>query len=370
MTNIAIDISQTAHVGSGVARYMTNLVKALAQYDSKHTYTFFYASLRKKMNPSIVKLIKPPHTLKILKLPPTLFEFLHNRARMLPIEAFIGSHDIVVSSDWTQPKTNAKKVTIVHDLVYLKYPQTLHPKILEVQKRRMALVKKEVDIIITDSQSTKQDLVDLLQIDEKKINVVYPAVEVQKPTVEDLKHMYTKYKILNTKYILSVGKLEPRKNIPRLIRAFHEANLKDTQLLIVGPSGWNTKSQNAIRKPTDKIPDAVRFLGFIPDEDLYALYSNALFFVYPSLYEGFGYPLIEAMALDCPIATSNTSSMKEIALECGLLFDPESQNEITENILNLYNNKELRSDLIKKGKSKSMEFNQSAFARKFLQSIK
>lgn len=365
MTKIAIDISQTAFAGTGVARYTTNLVRILTRFDKKNRYTFFYSSLRKTISPNLASLITPPHTLKLFPFPPAAWELFHNMAHLPFLDMLIGNHDILISSDWTQPSTKAKKISIVHDLVYLKYPQTLHPKIIAVQKRRMELVKKECELIIADSLSTKLDLIELLGIDESRIKVIYPSVTIQKPTQEDIKHTLAKYAVLNKKYALTVGKLEPRKNIARLISAFQKANINNISLLIVGPKGWDTTSHNLAYI----IPDTVHFLGYVPDADLYALYAGAQFFIYPSLYEGFGYPVVEAMSVGCPVATSNTSSMKEIANQSALLFDPQNESEIGNAMAKLASSKEDRNYFSKKGAVRALDFSEQQFYEQFMRTI-
>lgn len=357
---IGIDISQIVYEGSGVSRYVKNMIEAVIQYDTTNDYTFFFSSLRRNLPTDIENKITGRHRLVKLKLPPSVLDIFWNRFHSVSINRIIETNDFFISSDWTQPpvKKPTKSVTVAHDLVYLKYPETLHPKIVSVQKRRMKWVKKECDLIIADSDSTKADIVELLNIPENKIKVVYPSVSVQKPTESDLKQIFTKYDIRSTKYILSVGKLEPRKNIPALISAFQKANLKDTQLLIVGPKGWDS----SIRHTKYDLPNTIKFLGFVPDTDLYALYSNALFFIYPSFYEGFGYPLVEAMSLGCPVATSNTSSMKEIAENCGLLFDPLSEEDMIEALETLHGNEKLRKQLSEKGKKRAGDFTLKKFA--------
>lgn len=361
---IGIDISQIVYEGTGVARYTKMLIEAILKYDKKNEYIFFFSSLRGRLPQNIQA--------KIYRLPPTLLEFLWNRAHILPIENFIGKIDVFISSDWTQPPSKAKKITIVHDLVYLKYPETLPKSIIDVQKRRLNWVKKEVDLIITDSESTKKDLIELLNIPAEKIKVIYPAMILPISPIPPIS--------LQRPFILTVAKLEPRKNIPRLINAFQKANLKDVDLVIVGPKGWPAStgtpgvadlSSEALAKG-EWTPrgwtkqDNVKFLGFVPDSDLYSLYSKALFFIYPSLYEGFGYPVVEAMSLGCPVATSNTSSLLEIGKGAAYLFNPESEEDIKNAILKLYEDKDLRAKLSIAGKKRAADFSPAKFATDFL----
>ncbi|OGK17022.1 hypothetical protein A2690_02520 [Candidatus Roizmanbacteria bacterium RIFCSPHIGHO2_01_FULL_39_12b] len=371
---IAVDISQIVFEGTGVGRYTKNLINAFCTYETGHDYTFFCSSLRRTMPESIKALIEKKHRLVQLKLPSTFLSFLWNQLHQVPIELFIGKHDVVISSDWTQPPTSAKKITIVHDLIAYKYPNELHPKtefffrnltispnIVKTQKRRLNWVKKEVDSIVVDSQATKDDLIEVLNISQDKIHVIYPAIEIKEPSVKQQRAVIQKYK-LHQPFVLSVGKVEPRKNLPRLIEAFDKLEKDDIDLVIVGTTGWD-------QQLTDGVKPNIKYLGYVPDEDLYALYSRALCFIMPSLYEGFGYPLVEAMRNWCPVGASNVSSMKEIVKDVGILFDPLSTQSITRGLKQLIENSDLRRTLARKGRKRSKDFSLERFTREFMRVI-
>jgi len=171
---IGIDISQTAYPGTGVANYTRNLVTALLRVDKKNEYVLFFSSLRKKCPLAVGGLANV--TLKTFKFPPALLDLLWNRWHLLPIEWLIGKVDVFVSSDWLQPPTlEAKKVTTIHDLIVYKHPEGLAAKIIAVQKRKLAWVNKEADVVICDSQSTQKDVSEILGISEKKLRVIYPG---------------------------------------------------------------------------------------------------------------------------------------------------------------------------------------------------
>jgi glycosyltransferase involved in cell wall biosynthesis len=360
---IAIDISQIVHRGTGIARYTKELIETLLKYDKKNDYMFFFSSLRQKLERNMEAKIKEKHLLKKIFLPPTILEFLWNRLHILSIDNFVGRNDLVLTSDWTEPPSQSKKITTIHDLVYLKFAETLDKKIVNVQKRRLKWVKKESNLIIADSFATKNDIVELLKIPENKIQIINPAVETINPTNLQIKKTLKKYKIRRP-FILTVGKIEPRKNLERLIKAFIKAKLTNVDLIIVGPKGWSKENQqSAISNQQYK---NLKFLGFIPDIELYSLYKSALFFIYPSIYEGFGYPVVEAMKLGCPIVTSYTSSLKEIAEGCALLFNPYSEDEIAKTIITMYRNENLRKQLKERGKKRGKDFSQQKFAYNLL----
>lgn len=173
---IGIDVSQIVYEG-GVGEYVKDLVEGLLKVDTKNDYTLFFSSLRRDIKSqisnfqSINKMVK----IKTFRFPPTLLDFLWNRLHILPIEWLIGDIDVFLASDWTQPPTKAKKMTILYDLLVYKYPQEMHRKIVAVQRRRLAWVKKECDKIICISESTKKDAMEILGVEEEKLKVVYPG---------------------------------------------------------------------------------------------------------------------------------------------------------------------------------------------------
>lgn len=349
---IGIDISQIVYKGSGVGRFTEGLVRSIISYETTHHWSFFFSSLRQQLDPSLVdQITSHGHDLHTYMYPPTvlatLFNDMHDFSRLfVNNDKQIKKLDWFITSDWTEPPMPTKKATIVHDLVFKKFPETVHPTILKTQEKRLSHVVKESDLIFTDSSSTAQDLIDEYHIEKGKICVNYPGVETTEKNADINTGVVEKYEI-HKPYILAVGKLEPRKNIERLIQAFNKTTTT-AQLVIVGPKGWG----NLDLKQSEKIA----FLGFVPDEDLMKLYQNALFFVYPSLYEGFGYPIIEAMRYNCPVASSNTSSMAEIAGDAAVLFDPEDIEQIANAIQRLFDDEHLRSNLIKKGTERAQKF--------------
>ena len=336
---IGIDISQIVY-GTGVSNYTKQLVEALLKIDRKNQYILFGSSLRlnKKLTGFKKQLSQYKNVeFKITHYPPFLLAFLWNKLHIFPIEKFLGEVDVFHSSDWTQPPVRSqrtKKVTTVHDMIAYLFPSSSHPKIVSNQKRRLKIVKAEVDAIITDSETTKEDLVKFLEIPQEKVTVVYLASSVIfKPQDDDkVKEVLEKYKIKKP-YILSVATWEPRKNIQKLVDVFEKIQKENPNLSLVltGKHGWG-------QDPSFKDNDRIVSTGFISEDDLTALYSGCRVFVYPSLYEGFGLPILEAMACGTPVITSNNSSMTEIAKDAAILVDPRSESQIKraiEMVLNL-----------------------------------
>lgn len=171
---IGIDISQTAYKSTGVGNYVDQLVKHLLAIDPKNEYILFFSSLRR--NNPINYTFSNVH-IKNFRFPPKVLDFLWNRLHIFPIEWFIGNVDVFISSDWTQPPTiKAKKVTVLYDVIIYKHPEETAEKIVAVHKRKLAWVQKECDMILCISEATKNDAMEILQIPESKLAVIYPGI--------------------------------------------------------------------------------------------------------------------------------------------------------------------------------------------------
>ena len=335
---IAIDVSQIIYPG-GVSVYTKNLVENLLKIDRENEYVLFFASLRRKMQNAKLKIKNCNAKCKIkeFRFPPTFLDILWNKFHILPIERLIEEIDVFHTSDWIEPPANCPKITTIHDLTALLFPQEVHPKIAAVHKRKLAWVKKESDLIIAVSESTKKDIIRFLGIPEEKIKVIYEAVDERfKPqSQERIDKIKNKYDIEGDYLLCFTG--PARKNIERVKKA-----CSGRQIFIVG-------------KP------------YVSIEDLPSLYSGALCLVYPSLYEGFGLPILEAMACGCPVVTANVSSMPEVAGNAGVLVNPESVEDITKGIKKALENRE---DFVKKGFKQAEKFSWEKTAQETLKVYK
>ncbi len=315
---IGIDISQIVYQ-TGVSRYTAELVENLLKIDPDNDYVLFAGTLRQR---SLIKsfVAKLPRKTRLVLTPlsPKLADIAFNRLN-LPLDSWLGRVDVFHSSDWTIPNVKAPVVTTVHDLTFIKFPQEHLPYSIGVHQRHLNRAKDRAAAIIAVSQSTKNDLVDS-GIPADKIRVVYEAAgKIFKPVKTD--SVKKKYQ-LSKPFILSVGTIEPRKNLDRLIEAWQK--LADRpELVIVGKFGWGEGV-----KPIK----GVRLMGFVPDEDLAGFYSLAKAFVYPSLYEGFGLPVVEALSCGCPVVTSDRSSLPEVGGDAAVYVDPESVSSISKGI--------------------------------------
>lgn len=368
---IAIDISQIVYEGSGVANYTKELVSSLLKADRKNEYLLFGLSLRRlhilEEYYKKIRSLNQQVTARFLPIPQTFANFWWNRIHKFRIDSILGEKiDIFHSSDWIQPLTSAKKVTTVHDLITLRYPETSHPYIIETQKRRLHWVKREVDIVFADSQATKNDLTDILHFNANKIKVVYPGLkDIYKPIGEEDKLRIKQKYGLNDSYLLTVGTMEPRKNIRNSILAFERflhhnlisSRKKPVELVIVGKVGWGEKYKST---------RLIKILGYVAEKDMPALYGAASVFLYPSFYEGFGLPVIEAMACGLPVITSNCGSLKEVAGEAALFVDPLAPEDLAVKMTQIFVDNKLKEELIKKGIENAKRFNWEKTAKEVI----
>lgn len=250
-----------------------------------------------------------------------------------------------------------KAIVTVHDATFWKYPQTISKGGKYYYRPILTHSASRINHFITVSESSKSDLIKYLKIPNKAITVTYEALDID---FEKLNSNYDKEdnKYINEKYILSVGTIEPRKNIQTLIKAFcilkQEYNI-NYKLILTGRSGWKDK----LEIPTEVL-DNIIFTGYVSDEELLSLYSNASIYVFPSLYEGFGFPLLEAMSSGTPIVASLTSSLPEIGGNaCIYVNDPLSPEEYAKTIFEILSDNPRQEMMVNSGYQRVKEFSWS-----------
>jgi len=266
------------------------------------------------------------------------------------------------------PNISGKVITTIHDLTYILYPDTMDVSNRKRLENDMYSTIKRADYIITISESSKKDIIKHLHIDENKIEVIYPGVDETYKKVlsnDEIMAVKNKYNILG-KYVLYLGTLEPRKNIETIIRAyncFKQANKNNIKLVLAGKKGW---LYDSIFKLVEEfgLENDVIFTDYIADMDKAPLYQGAEIFLFPSLYEGFGIPVIEAMASRTPVITSNSSSLPEVAGDAAIITDPLDYQEISNSIERILNDNELQEKMINEGIKQADKFNWDSSAEK------
>lgn len=347
--NIAIDISPLEsrrflkHRVRGTGFYIENLKKALLKYFPDNQYTFF---ARGEKLPNNIDLVH--------------YSYFEPFFLSLPIFS------------------KYKTVVTVHDLIPLVFPEHFKPGIrgvLKWQAQKLAL--KQSDTIITDSESSKRDIIKFAGIKEDKIRVVYlaPAEEFKKientPILDSIKEKYK----LPEKFVLYVGDVTWNKNLPRLVEAIKKINVP---LVMVGSAlaqkdfdRTNPWNQDMLRVQ-EMIVNDKRFirLGFVPTEDLVAIYNLATVFAMPSLYEGFGLPVLEAMSCDCPVVTTKEGSIPEVAGDAAYYTDAYDVNDIANGIGKIYFSQKLQKEYAKEGLIQAKKFSWQKTAQKTVQVYK
>jgi glycosyltransferase involved in cell wall biosynthesis len=278
--------------------------------------------------------------------------------------------DIFHSPDFILPPVRrAKTLVTVHDLSFIRVPECADPNLRAYLNKVVPRSVDRADLILADSQNTKDDLVELLSAESDRIEVVYPGVEERFRPIEHqalLEGVRRRYN-LPPRFVLGLGTLQPRKNFITLIEAFADLRFAicDLHLVIVGGKGWLYEGIFATVERLG-LEDKVVFPGFVADEALPALYNLADLFVFPSLYEGFGLPPLEAMACGTPVVTSNSSSLPEVVGEAGLMVEATDIETLTEAMRRVLEDSALRARMIAKGLEQARKFTWEKAAAKLL----
>ena len=290
-----------------------------------------------------------------------LSHFLHlSQDRLFP------NVDLFHATDNLLPRlAGVKSVFTLHDLVHRFYPETLSTLNRWFLTIMMGRFLRTADMVISDSENTKRDAVRMYGVDESKIRVIHDGVNarfhpVEAETIIAAREQYA----LPERFLLFVGTIEPRKNLISLLEAFatlreesndQESAIGGSKLVIVGKKGW--KYDDFFRRLRGLgLEGEVLFPGFVPDKDLPAVYSAADLFVFPSLYEGFGLPVLEAMACGTPVVCSNTSSLPEVAGDAALLVEPYDVRELKDALARLLADASLRGGLVDRGLRRVTQF--------------
>lgn len=262
------------------------------------------------------------------------------------------------------PRIRGHVITAVHDLTYLRYPETMKPSNLTHLKRGIAYSVQRSDRIVTVSEFSKREIQELLAVPQEKIEIVYNAPSLPAQAA-DYDAVCRKFGIRG-EYLLFVGTIEPRKNIERLLRAFDR--LKTTcslphQLVLAGGKGWQDQSIFSTAHSI-RYADDVVFTGYVSGEEKNTLYQRASCFVFPSIYEGFGIPPLEAMCHGCPVVCSNAASLPEVVGDAAELVDPFDEENIAAGILRVLSDEPYRQKLAARGYEQAGKFSWEGSARR------
>ena len=370
--NLRIGINTLAVVPSeigGALTYVQKLIENLARIDRENEYFLFLAPWNQKL----FKVKKRNFRQIICNVPfRTLpLRILYEQA-VLPVLAWKNKIDVFHSPASVSPfLLFCPSVLTLHDVVPFIFPK-LTPLVFRLYwDITYRISARKAQLVIAVSHSDKEDLIKFLDIGEKKITVIYHGSEQPNLEIEDEKGIiaFQKKKESDAPYILWVGRMYRHKNLTRLLYAYNKLikthqGIKH-QLVLCGMRAWEYSSFTKTVKEL-VLEDKVIFKGYVPDDVLKSIYANASLFVFPSLTEGFGFPILEAMSCGIPVVTSNCGAMAEVAGNAALLVDPYSVGEIAETMHKVLTDETLRATLIKKGLERAKEFSWERTARETL----
>lgn len=363
---------------SGVEQYTIKVLEHLLKLDETNTYVLFYVSYR-DLDKRVEDLLSEAPFLKqdnveIKKLKwvniPLLLHALWKPLDWPKADKICGGLDVMwLPSPRLLPVSKqCRTVVTFHDLIFELFPQfyTWKSRLWQWQMNYSYLARW-ADTIIAISQSTKRDLIDIYNVDNSKIEVVYEGVDdayFEIPDSQAIQQVKSKFKIDND-FIYYVGSIEPRKNIVAIVRAFAALQSNEFKLIISGAKSWLT---NPIFEEIEqlKLKESIIFTGSVSEQEKIILLNQARAFLFPTLYEGFGLPVLEAMAAGCPVITSNVSSLPEVVEGSAILIDPNNQTEINQALKDIINNEGLARSLSTKGKLQARKFSWDKAARQTL----
>jgi glycosyltransferase involved in cell wall biosynthesis len=350
---IAIDARKIRDYGIGT--YVRNLLRHLSRLDAQTEYVVFCragdAGLPEELGANFRTI---PETVKQYSIGEQVRIPLDLRREK--IDLFHAPHYVL------PPLTPCKSVVTIHDCIHLRFPQYLPNRLGYAYARSsMWIATHRANRVLTVSEASKRDILRYFRVPEGKIDVIYNAIDDrlgETPTAEEVERVRERYQ-LNAPYVLYAGNIKPHKNLERLIEAFHtlrqDPDLGHVKLLIIGDEISKYASlRRAVHRY--KLHKYVRFFGFVPDKTLAVLYRLARVFVFPSLYEGFGFPPLEAMASGTPVITSNVSSLPEVVGDAALLINPLDPAEIAQAMRRVLMDSELREELRQRGLRRVSEF--------------
>lgn len=363
---ISIDITRAGIEGAGIGRFTREMVAALLKVDKENEYSLIATYFRdsKDKENRLKSFQESGCEIHRAHIPGGTKEVLWGMNLPVYDNLYRGA-DLLLAPSFFEAKMSLKipQVVVIHDLATFLYPDQRGKEVSDRHNRRVKMVCAKAKEIIAISESTKNDLIKILKIDETKIKVIYPGQTVFPPSGKLPKN------ITSGKYILFVGTLEPRKNLKNLLQAYEmlsDSLKEEYPLVIVGAKGWNTNAEFEQMKNMKN----VIALGYVGDADLGELYKNAAVFAYPSIYEGFGLPVIEAQQFGVPVLTSNTSSLPEAVGDGGVQVDPNNVEAISIGLQKLLVDKELRQLLSVKAKNHAQQFSWEKSAGEMVSLIK
>jgi glycosyltransferase involved in cell wall biosynthesis len=358
---VVIDAIPLVAAKTGIGHYTDALTDSLARIHTDHQYTLlspfdFKFPVREGTPPNLSKMFFPARSI-----------FKHWWMFGCPALMQISSYDLFHGTNYCIPLfAPCPTVVTVHDLSLFNQSHTHENDNVRRGKRRVPVMIKRASIIIAPSEWTRQEILSRFSVHPERVRVVAEAARNgMVPLPPEACQEVLKRHQLTQPYLLYVGTIEPRKNLPLLLRAYHTL-LTTTphrpQLVIAGGNGWKYEEVFELVNQL-QLQEQVRFLGYVDDEDLPALYSSTACFVYPSVYEGFGLPPLEAMACGAPVITSNASSLPEVVGKAGLMHPASEAEALTAGLARILGDDGLSQQLREAGLARAAQFSWDRAAR-------
>ena len=350
---VAIDVRKIHDFGVGT--YLRNLLDQLSRIDKQTEYVLFSRrgdlGLAKNLGQNFRTLLDPSPQYSI------------GEQVSIPLNILRSGAEIFHTPHYVLPALSARRsVVTIHDCIHLIFPQYLNGRLARLYARgAFWLAVRRANRILTVSESSKRDILRFFQVPEERVTVIYNAIEdhfYEDPAPETVSKVRERYQ-LNDRFIMYAGNIKPHKNVERLLDAFfllrQNRSYRDLKLLVTGSE---ISKYSTLRRAVHRynLHQHVRFLGYQPVETLSVLYRLAEVFVFPSLYEGFGLPPLEAMACGTPVVVSNVSSLPEVVGDAGILVNPYAADSIAEGIQAALDNNSLRARLSSLGIARARSF--------------
>jgi glycosyltransferase involved in cell wall biosynthesis len=360
---ILVEGSPIFRTRSGVGQYLYRLFNKLMDQDPGNTYTYYGLLF-------VGKHFIPPYKHKNARyhlvrfFPQKIYNILIRRFQVPPIDLLTGQKpDLVMFTNYVHPPLvyNEKSIVFVYDLSHISYEEMSDTKNAQLLRKKVPHAVNRANAVITISEYSKNDIVREYGVDPQKIHIVHPALYHHEyyPRPELQQKAVAKKFGIKGKYILFTGTIEPRKNIERLLDAY--AALPQTirdeyTLVLAGGKGWKDQGIRTKLENLQQKGEKIIVTGYVNDADLPPLYSGASLFVFPTLFEGWGMPVVEAMACGTPVVTTNNSSMPEAAGDAAIMVDAHDVKALTDEIEHVLNDKKLAESMVKKGIKHAAQF--------------
>lgn len=360
---ISIEGSPMFRNRSGVGQYVYRLFDALFAMDKKQHYTIYgFMFMGKKLpDPYEEKNYNISYRL-VRYFPSKVLNVFSRRLFVPPIDVMTASNpDLFIFTNFVRPPLplGAKSISFIYDLSFIYHGEHSGKKNRQIMTREAPKSARKSDAIITISENSKKEIIDYCKIDPAKVHIVHPALDHKEyyPRSTREQAAVAKKFGIRGKYILFTGTIEPRKNINGVLDGYAALSQKirdEYTLVLAGGKGWN--DEGIYKRLAELKDEKIILTGYVADEDMPALYSGASVFVFPTLYEGWGMPVVEAMACGTPVITSNNSSMPEAGGDAAIYIKAEDTKDLTKQIERVLSDKKLHDAMVKKGLAHATQF--------------